>query len=144
MEPVNLNLRVSMKCWLKRSGSIARAMIERANGSLPRCGSPHLFHEGWPGWVYFQSAMDHQDPIRQDGASADLEPETDEAWGIHAQKPLPDPGGDEAAALARFRETLKRFVDHQGDYQPSPFFGIVSRADSQELNLIHCRHHLGI
>ena len=58
-------------------------------------------------------------------------------------KPLPEPGGDEAAALARFREALKRFVDHPGDYQPSPFFGIVSREESQELNLIHCRHHLG-
>ena len=59
------------------------------------------------------------------------------------QKPLPEPGGDEAAALTRFREMLKRFVDHQGDYQTSPFFGSVSREQSQELNLIHCRHHLG-
>ena len=59
------------------------------------------------------------------------------------QKPLPEPGGDEAASLVRFRETIQRFVNHQGEYLPSPFFGQVNRQDCQELNLIHCRHHLG-
>lgn len=59
------------------------------------------------------------------------------------QKPLPAAGGDEAAALTRFRDMLKRFVNHQGEYLPSPFFGQVNRHDCQEINLIHCRHHLG-
>jgi hypothetical protein len=59
------------------------------------------------------------------------------------QKPLPEPGGDEAAALERFRGMLNRFVEHQGDYLPSPFFGALSREESQQLNLIHCNHHLG-
>jgi hypothetical protein len=59
------------------------------------------------------------------------------------QKPLPVPGGDEAAALERFRETLHRTVNHQGEFQPSPFFGQLTREESLELNLIHCRHHLG-
>jgi len=59
------------------------------------------------------------------------------------QKPLPEPGGDEAAALERFREIVQRTVKHQGDFQPSPFFGQLTREEALEMNLIHCRHHLG-
>jgi len=58
-------------------------------------------------------------------------------------KPLPLPGGDEAAALQRFRETVQRLVSHPGEYVPSPFFGKMTREQALELNLIHCRHHLG-
>lgn len=59
------------------------------------------------------------------------------------QKPLPEPGGNEAEAVARFNEALRRFISHQGEYKESPFFGKVSREQCHELNLIHCRHHLG-
>ena len=59
------------------------------------------------------------------------------------QKPLPAPGANEAPAVARFLETLQQFANYQGEYVPSPFFGKLTRAECQELNLIHCRHHLG-
>lgn len=59
------------------------------------------------------------------------------------QKPLPAPGGDEAASLARFRDIVQRTINHQGEFQPSPFFGKLTRDEALELNLIHCRHHLG-
>lgn len=59
------------------------------------------------------------------------------------QKPLPEPGQDDVAALERFRETARRFVAHTGEYQPSPFFGVMTREEVRELNLLHCRHHLG-
>lgn len=59
------------------------------------------------------------------------------------QKPLPQSGGDQAAAVERFRDAVHRFVQYQDEYHESPFFGKVSRADVQQLNLIHCGHHLG-
>src|SRR5438094_913126 len=39
------------------------------------------------------------------------------------QKPLPEAGGDEAAAVARFRQVVQRFAGHQGEFHASPFFG---------------------
>jgi hypothetical protein len=59
------------------------------------------------------------------------------------QKPLPAPGGDEQAALERFRETVQRMNQHQGEFMPSPFFGTMTREEALELNRLHCAHHLG-
>jgi hypothetical protein len=58
-------------------------------------------------------------------------------------KPLPPSGQDEAAAIARFLRTLQRFASHPGEYVESPFFGHVPPEQCRELQLIHCRHHLG-
>lgn len=57
------------------------------------------------------------------------------------QKPLPAPGGDEAAAVARFRQVVDRFAK-AADYQPSPFFGPMTPEQAREVQLIHCAHHL--
>ncbi|HVJ83588.1 MAG TPA: DUF1569 domain-containing protein [Planctomycetia bacterium] len=59
------------------------------------------------------------------------------------QKPLPAPGGDERAAVGRFREALLRLESHAGPFHPSPFFGELTPAEWRELNLIHAAHHLG-
>jgi hypothetical protein len=59
------------------------------------------------------------------------------------QKPLPAPGGDEAAAVNRFREVAERFDRHSGEYHASPFFGRLTNQQWRDLQLIHCAHHLG-
>jgi hypothetical protein len=59
------------------------------------------------------------------------------------QKPLPPSGLDEAESVRKFKESLARFRSHQGEYQPSPFFGQLTRQECHEMNLIHCNHHLG-
>jgi hypothetical protein len=59
------------------------------------------------------------------------------------QKPLPTAGGDEAAAVARFKQVIERFQAHQGEFHASPFFGYLTPEQWRELHLIHCAHHLG-
>jgi hypothetical protein len=59
------------------------------------------------------------------------------------QKPLPQPGGDEASAVAQFRETAQRFKNHPGPWIASPFFGNLTPEQWHKLQLIHCGHHLG-
>jgi hypothetical protein len=56
---------------------------------------------------------------------------------------IPDPGGDEAAAVERFRQIVGRFQTHQGPLNPSPLFGEMDYETLTQLNLIHCSHHLG-
>jgi hypothetical protein len=58
------------------------------------------------------------------------------------QKPLPQPGGDEAAAVARLKHALQRLAAHQGELHPSPFFGYLTPQQWLDLHLIHCAHHL--
>jgi hypothetical protein len=58
------------------------------------------------------------------------------------QKPLPAPGQDESAAVARFREMILRFDGHRGELHASPFFGTLSPQEWRALHLIHCAHHL--
>lgn len=59
------------------------------------------------------------------------------------QKPLPLPGGNVEAAVARLKNAIDRFQKHEGDYFPSPFFGRMTPEEWRELHLIHCAHHLG-
>lgn len=66
-----------------------------------------------------------------------------QAGGPTPQKPLPEAGGDEAAAVARFRQVIERLQAHQGELQPSPFFGRLSPQQWRDLHLIHSAHHLG-
>jgi hypothetical protein len=59
------------------------------------------------------------------------------------QKPLPEPGGDEAVAVGKFKQTVERLRSHPGELHPSPFFGRLTPAEWRELHLIHAAHHLG-
>jgi hypothetical protein len=59
------------------------------------------------------------------------------------QKPLPGPGGDEAAAVAHLQQTIVRLQAHQGEMHNSPFFGHLTPQQWRDLHLIHCAHHLG-
>jgi len=59
------------------------------------------------------------------------------------QRPLPPSGLDESEAVKSFHAMVNRFANHQGEYVPSAFFGKMSREECQELNRIHCNHHLG-
>jgi hypothetical protein len=58
-------------------------------------------------------------------------------------KPLPPPGEDQAAAVARLKQALARLQAHQGELHASPFFGHLTPEQWRELHLIHCNHHLG-
>ena len=59
------------------------------------------------------------------------------------QKPLPQPGGDEPTAVARYKHAIERFRAHQGELHASPFFGHLTPEQWRELHLIHAAHHLG-
>jgi hypothetical protein len=65
------------------------------------------------------------------------------AGGPTPQKPLPEPGGDEAAAVDTFKQTIERLLGHQGEMHPSPFFGRLTPEEWREMHLIHAAHHLG-
>src|SRR5262249_51788440 len=62
--------------------------------------------------------------------------------GPTPQKPLPAPGGNEAAAVARFHHIVGRFQAHTGELHDSPFFGHLTPQEWRDLHLIHCAHHL--
>src|SRR5262249_40035701 len=55
---------------------------------------------------------------------------------------VPTPGGDDAAAVARLRETIARWRAHTGPLHPSPLFGGLTREQWEKGHLIHCAHHL--
>jgi hypothetical protein len=59
------------------------------------------------------------------------------------QKPLPAPGGDESAAIERYRQVVERLQAHQGELHASPFFGYLTPQQWRELHLIHASHHVG-
>jgi hypothetical protein len=65
------------------------------------------------------------------------------AGGPTPQKPLPAPGQDEDAAIARLRTAIERLDAHQGELHPSPFFGYLTPQEWRDLHRIHCAHHLG-
>lgn len=58
------------------------------------------------------------------------------------QKPLPEPSGDEVAAVARLKQAIARLQAHHGELHDSPFFGHLTPEQWRELHLIHCNHHL--
>jgi hypothetical protein len=58
------------------------------------------------------------------------------------QKPLPEPDGDEAAAVQRYKQMIQRLRSHQGEMHASPFFGHLTSAEWCEMHLIHAAHHL--
>ena len=55
---------------------------------------------------------------------------------------IPAPGGDDAAGVARLRETVDRAKMFAGTPLPSPFFGPMDRETWVKLNCVHAAHHL--
>ena len=51
-------------------------------------------------------------------------------------------GGDPAAAVARFADTVRRAEAYTGELRPSPFFGRLTREEWFGLNRAHFAHHL--
>jgi hypothetical protein len=59
-----------------------------------------------------------------------------------ARSTIPPADADEADAVASLRLAVDRFIDHDGNFHPSPFFGELDRAAHLKLQLVHCAHHL--
>ena len=59
---------------------------------------------------------------------------------------LPKPGAEdkehEAKEISAFKDAVSNFSEHQGEYLPNPAFGTLSRKEWQEVQKIHCAHHL--
>ena len=55
--------------------------------------------------------------------------------------PNPDFESDEKA-VHELCETIERFKAHDGPWHPSPLFGDLSAEECEQLQLIHCSHHL--
>ena len=55
---------------------------------------------------------------------------------------VPVPGGDDAAGVAKFRETVNRVKLFAGTLLPSPFFGPMDHETALKLQLVHSAHHL--
>lgn len=52
------------------------------------------------------------------------------------------PPSDEADALARFERSVQRLETFSGPTRTSPLFGPLSVTELQQLNVVHCAHHL--
>jgi hypothetical protein len=65
------------------------------------------------------------------------------AGAFTPQRPLPLPGTNEEAAIARFRAAVQRLLAHPGEMHDSPFFGYLTPEEWRRLHLIHSAHHLG-
>lgn len=52
------------------------------------------------------------------------------------------PGGDDATAVGRLKEAVRRFETHAGEYGPSPLFGPLSRDEAMQVQVKHAEHHL--
>lgn len=55
---------------------------------------------------------------------------------------VPEPDGDDAAAVAALREAVRRWEGHAGPMHPSPLFGRMTKEEWRNGHLIHCAHHL--
>lgn len=52
------------------------------------------------------------------------------------------PGGDDAAAVDRFRAAATRYVGHDGPQRPSPLLGELTRDEGLAVQAGHAAHHL--
>lgn len=55
---------------------------------------------------------------------------------------VPAPGGDDAAAVDRFRAAAARYVGHDGPTLPSPLFGPLTPEEGRAVQAGHAAHHL--
>lgn len=49
---------------------------------------------------------------------------------------------DDREAADRFRAAVERFVAHDGPVHPSPLFGEMTKDVAEQLQRVHCAHHL--
>ena len=52
------------------------------------------------------------------------------------------PPRDDKAAAERFRTAAERFVKYDGPIHPSPLFGAMTKDVAEQLQRVHCAHHL--
>jgi hypothetical protein len=62
--------------------------------------------------------------------------------GATIRETVHPPGGDESGAVERLRSTVRRFRAHAGPWHPSPLFGELTGDEWEQLQLVHCAHHL--
>jgi hypothetical protein len=55
---------------------------------------------------------------------------------------VPAPGGDDAAAVERYKQAAARYFAHDGPLLPSPLFGRLTREEGLEVQTRHAAHHL--
>ena len=48
---------------------------------------------------------------------------------------------EDAAEVAKFRESVARFKAHEGRYAPHPAFGRMNRDDLEKIHAAHAAHH---
>ena len=55
---------------------------------------------------------------------------------------MPPADTDDAAETTKFRESVAKLQQHEGDYAPHPAFGRMSREQILEIHCLHAAHHL--
>ena len=55
---------------------------------------------------------------------------------------MPAADTDDAAEVAKFRDSVGKLLRHEGDYAPHPAFGRMSREQILEIHCSHAAHHL--
>jgi len=65
--------------------------------------------------------------------------------GLTIPKPLVPtaPSSEDQVQATRLKGLLVRFKAHQGMLHPSPIFGTLTRERWEQLQIVHCSHHLG-
>ena len=55
---------------------------------------------------------------------------------------LPQDVRDDHVAVDELTQLIDRFRNHEGEYEPSPLFGHLTRHEWTQLHLVHCAHHI--
>ena len=55
---------------------------------------------------------------------------------------LPQDVRDDRVAVDELTQLIDRFCEREGEYEPSPLFGNLTRDEWTQLHLIHCAHHI--
>ncbi|HEY2783607.1 MAG TPA: DUF1569 domain-containing protein, partial [Fimbriiglobus sp.] len=55
---------------------------------------------------------------------------------------VPNPSGDDQAAVTNYKRTVERATGLSGNPIPSPFFGRLTKEEWVQLNCVHAAHHL--
>ena len=55
---------------------------------------------------------------------------------------MPPADTDDVAEVAKFRDSVAKLLQHDGDYAPHPAFGRMTREQILEIHCSHAAHHL--
>jgi hypothetical protein len=44
--------------------------------------------------------------------------------------------------VAKLKTAVERFIAHTGPVKPSPLFGAMTRETAEQIQRVHCAHHL--